>query len=124
MDQMFNKHGPDLDVGAMTEIRPRDGTGGRKPRDGTKEMARDGTTEMPRDGTMRFPRDGTNRKPRDKTILLLGSSPSLKRRTQLQFKPAFRTGIGRTMPMKEYRILINEYRISNLRATITAIIAN
>lgn len=108
MDQMFNKHGPDHDVGTMNKIRPRDGTGGRKPRDGTEEMARDGTCEMPRDGTMRFPRDGTNRKPRDKTILLLGSSPSMKRRTSLQTKPAFRTGNGRGMPMKEYRILNNE----------------
>jgi hypothetical protein len=96
MQWIYNKEGPDFDVGFSMTGRPRDGTVGKprdgterkprdetvrnprdgtieKPRDGTERKPRDGTIEKPRDGTERKPRDGTEGKPRDKTILWKGS---------------------------------------------------
>ncbi|MCX6266828.1 MAG: hypothetical protein NTW16_05650 [Bacteroidetes bacterium] len=87
MNNMFNKHGPDFDVGFPATIRPRDGTG-RRLRDGTAGIPRDGTERKPRDGTERMARDGTIRKPRDKTILMRGIMPHFRRRTSVRCKPA------------------------------------
>jgi hypothetical protein len=89
MQWIYNKEGPDFDVGFPMTGRPRDGTVGR-------------------------PRDGTERKPRDKTILWKSSlmiryyyritgppqdfrihgRPSSNWRTQLRSKPALETGKG------------------------------
>ena len=115
-----------------TERKPRDGTEGmprdgtiRKPRDKTLGMPRDGTLRKPRDKTLEMARDGTFRKPRDKTILWKGSfvnrlnglsqdvrihcRPSSKWRTPVWRKPAFGTGNGRTMPVRNYELRITNY---------------
>jgi len=67
MQWIYNKEGPDFDVGFPMTGRPRDGTVG-KPRDGTVGNPRDGTERRPRDETVGNPRDGTERRPRDETV--------------------------------------------------------
>ncbi len=60
MNRIYNKDGPNVDVGFGIA---------RQPRDGIEQMPCIGIERMPRDGIEHLSRDMIARKPRDKTIL-------------------------------------------------------
>ena len=93
MARIFNKDGPDVDVG-FSAIR--------QPRDGIIRQPRDGIGRQPRDGIERQPRDGIGKTPRDKPLMLprdgIARSSFSKRRSSPWSEPAVWTGMGVLCP--------------------------
>jgi hypothetical protein len=80
MARIFNKDGPDVDVGFSAVRQPRDGIV-RQPRDGIEKTPHNGFFEIPREG--------------------IDISSSSKRRTYAPGEPDFGTGNGRIMPERQ-----------------------